>query len=135
MLASTCKQIYFRRSYTYNMVNYPMSFVCEALRKCWIRLSFIYMATIATLALRVISPNCIFIVPSIRSPLYYLKKTGYPIIYGLPASILEQATNEQECHEILKKFPTSTIFTCECVLPLAFPDEQIQLWNKVIHSL
>lgn len=69
-----------------------------------------------------------------KSSLFF-EKTGYPIIYGLPASILEQATNEQECHEILEKFPTSTIFTCECVLPLAFPDEQIQLWNKVIRSL
>jgi uroporphyrinogen decarboxylase len=64
-----------------------------------------------------------------------MEETGYPIIYGLPASTLQQTNTEQECHDILKKFPHNLLLTCDCVLPIAFPDEQISLWNKVIRSL
>lgn len=64
-----------------------------------------------------------------------MEETGYSIIYGLPASTLQQAITEQECHDILEEFPSNTLLTCDCVLPLAFPDEQITLWNKAIRSL
>lgn len=78
-----------------------------------------------------LSLHCTFNPSSAHS----MEETGYPIIYGLPASTLEQATTEQECHEILAKYPSNTLLTCDCVLPLAFPDEQIALWNKAIRSL
>ncbi len=64
-----------------------------------------------------------------------IKNAGYPIIYGLPALILSEANNLQDCKEILEKFPTNTLLTCDCVLPLDFPSEKINLWKSFAHSL
>jgi uroporphyrinogen decarboxylase len=58
------------------------------------------------------------------------EKTGYPVIYGLPASKLLEANSIEECKVILSKYPVNKMLTCECVLPLDFPDEKIDLWKK-----
>lgn len=59
-----------------------------------------------------------------------IEESGYPIIYGLPAKTLSKVNNEQDCKEILDSFPLNTLLTCECVLPLDFPNEKINLWKK-----
>jgi uroporphyrinogen decarboxylase len=64
-----------------------------------------------------------------------MKKIGYPIIYGLPATTLLEASTIEDCQEILKKFPTNTTLTCDCVIPLDFPAEKISLWTKFAHEI
>lgn len=64
-----------------------------------------------------------------------IEKANYPIIYGLPATTLSKANNEQDCKEILEKNPPNTLLTCDCVLPLNFPTEKINLWTNFVRSL
>lgn len=64
-----------------------------------------------------------------------IEKAGYPIIYGLPASTLSKVNSEQDCKEILKNFPPNNLLTCDCVLPLNFPTEKINLWKNFVRSL
>ncbi|AFK05605.1 hypothetical protein Emtol_0087 (plasmid) [Emticicia oligotrophica DSM 17448] len=64
-----------------------------------------------------------------------IEKAGYPIIYGLAHHILSKANSFQDCKEILDNFPTSSFLTCDCVLPLNFPNEKINLWTNFVRSL
>lgn len=64
-----------------------------------------------------------------------IKETGYPIIYGIPATTLREVSSIEDCQNKLKKFPTNTLLTCECVLPLDFPSETINLWTKFAKEL
>jgi uroporphyrinogen decarboxylase len=57
-----------------------------------------------------------------------LKSLGYPIIYGLPSDVLSSITSIEDCNNIISKFPSIQILTCDCVLPLNFNDESIDVW-------
>jgi len=64
-----------------------------------------------------------------------INETEYPVIFGIPASILSEVSSSEDCKKILNRFPSNTILTCECVLPLDFPEEKINLWNKLVKEL
>lgn len=61
-----------------------------------------------------------------------IKNSNYPIIYGIPASVLAEVKTMEDCENILKNYPQESLLTCECVLPLDFPDETIQIWKNYL---
>lgn len=64
-----------------------------------------------------------------------IESIGYPVIYGIPASVLVQVNSVEECKEIASQYPIHSILTCECVLPLDFPSEKIQIWKDFVYSI
>ncbi len=60
---------------------------------------------------------------------------GYPIIYGLSPQVLEEANNFEDIEVILSKLPSLDLITCDCVLPLDFPDDKIRLWCDYVGHL